>query len=714
MASTRNPSSPTCLHLRFGQRCRVSTSVSRKILSRPSSCRALPAFAIKSEERGRKKEELWIGSNGLPDSFAGWYEPGDGGGDSRRNNGFRGTLVAGVAGLLLAGGVAFAALSLSTRSAYGSKQELEPLKIEQEVLLSSYDNPEADRVENPTELPTNGTSKTSDCCSENETALQIPPGKVLVPPVVDQAQVQALAALQVLKVIEPDAQPCDLCTRREYARWLVKASSALSRNTISKVYPAMYIENVTELAFDDITPEDPDFPCIQGLAEAGLISSKLSGSKTNSSISGQCDSILFSPERPLSRQDLVSWKITLEKTQLPEVDKKSLYQCSGYIDIDQINPDTWPALVSDLSAGEQSITALAFGYTRLFLPDKLVTKAQAAVALSTGDAAEVVSEELARIEAETLAEAAVNANSGLVAQIGKDLNASFEKELAKEREKMEALKKLAEVVRIELEELRKERAEENNALVRGQAAVRSEKEALLKLRHEVEKQSQSLMSNKIEISFEKEMILKLQKEAENENQIIVQLQYELEVERKALSMARAWAEEEAKRARVQARALKEVRDHWELQGINVIVDGGLRHDASTGVTWLTVGKESPFDEAINISESLLEKLKSLVAQIKVRSFAVIENAQIKVRSSAVIEKIIQNIHSLISVLKKWAAEMTDHSLKIWVYAISKTRRSIDELQSSVCAFGPTFGDRAKRVAEDCRQGMVKIPPRFKK
>lgn len=30
------------------------------------------------------------------------------------------------------------------------------------------------------------------------------------------------------------------------------------------MYPAMYIENVTELAFDDITPEDPDFPSIQG------------------------------------------------------------------------------------------------------------------------------------------------------------------------------------------------------------------------------------------------------------------------------------------------------------------------------------------------------------------------------------------------------------------------------------------------------------------
>ncbi|GFZ09043.1 hypothetical protein Acr_20g0008510 [Actinidia rufa] len=40
----------------------------------------------------------------------------------------------------------------------------------------------------------------------------------------------------------------------------------------------MYRENVTELAFDDITPENPDFSSIQGLAEVGLIASKLSRS----------------------------------------------------------------------------------------------------------------------------------------------------------------------------------------------------------------------------------------------------------------------------------------------------------------------------------------------------------------------------------------------------------------------------------------------------
>uniref|UniRef100_A0A804Q518 ACT domain-containing protein ACR9 n=1 Tax=Zea mays TaxID=4577 RepID=A0A804Q518_MAIZE len=82
--------------------------------------------------------------------------------------------------------------------------------------------------------------------------------------------------------------------------------------------------------------------------------------------------------------------------------------------------------------------------------------------------------------------------------------------------------------------------------------------------------------------------------------------YELEVERKALSMARAWAEEEAKKAREHARALEEARNQWERQGIRVVVEGELKDDASAGVTWANAGKEHAVDESINRAEALLE------------------------------------------------------------------------------------------------------------
>ncbi|XVE64238.1 hypothetical protein DITRI_Ditri07aG0085200 [Diplodiscus trichospermus] len=528
-------------------------------------------------------------------------------------------------------------------------------------------------------------------------ALQVHPGKVMVPAVVDQVQGQALAALKVLKVIEADAQPSDLCTRREYARWLLSASSALSRSSVSKVYPAMYIENVTELAFDDITPEDPDFSSIQGLAEAGLISSKLSNQNLHND---NLAPFYFFPESPLSRQDLVSWKMALDKRQFPEADQKILYQLSGFIDIDKINPDAWPAIVADLSAGEQGIIALAFGCTRLFQPNKPVTKAQAAVALATGEASDLVSEELARIEAESVAENAVSAHNALVAEVEKDISASFEKELLMEREKIDAVKQMAEDAKHELERLRAEREDENISLMKNRAAIDSEMEILSRLRREVEEQLETLMSDKIEISYEKERISKLRKETEDESQEIVRLQHELEVERKALSMARAWAEDEAKRAGELAKALEEARDRWERNGIKVVVDNDLREESVGGVTWANVQKQVAVEGTISRGETLVGKLKALASEVKGKS-------------RDLIEKIILRIQYLISVLKEWASKAGKKAEELKDRTLSKARGSAQELQQSTVGFSSALKESAKRVAGDCREGVEKLSQRFR-
>ncbi|KAJ9679453.1 hypothetical protein PVL29_021398 [Vitis rotundifolia] len=532
-------------------------------------------------------------------------------------------------------------------------------------------------------------------------SLKVLPGQVVVPAVVDQVQGQALAALQVLKVIEPDVQPSDLCTRREFARWLVSASSVLSRNTVSKVYPAMYIDNITELAFDDITPEDPDFSSIQGLAEAGLISSKLSRRDLLSFSDEEDQSpFYFSPDSPLSRQDLVSWKMALEKRQLPETEKKVLYQVSGFIDIDNINPDAWPALVADASAGEQGIIALAFGYTRLFQPNKPVTKAQAAIALATGESSDIVSEELARIEAEAMAEKAVAEHSALVDQVEKELNASFEKELSLEREKIDAMEKLAEEARQELEKLRAERNEDNISLIKERAAIESEMEVLIRLRHEVEEQLQSFMSNKVEIAYEKERISKLRKEAESENQEIARLQYELEVERKALSMARAWAEDEAKRAREQAKALEEARDRWEKHGIKVVVDNELREEASAEVTWLDTAKQFSVDGTVIRAENLVDKLNAMGSDLRGKSKDVIDN-------------IVQKIIHLISILRELASKVGTQVTELKDAAVVKAGGSIQELQQNTAEFGLVIKEGTKRVVGDCREGVEKLTQKFK-
>ncbi|XP_044468282.1 uncharacterized protein LOC123197868 isoform X2 [Mangifera indica] len=554
--------------------------------------------------------------------------------------------------------------------------------------ISSYSVPTTRSSFSPTGIP---------APSVVSAALQVLPGKVLVPAVVDQVQGQALAALQVLKIIEADAQPTDLCTRREYARWLVSASSALSRNTVSKVYPAMYIDNVTELAYDDITPEDPDFSSIQGLAEAGLISSKLSQRDLFNEDPGP---LCFSPESPLSRQDLVSWKMALEKRKLPEVDREVLQQVSGFIDIDKINPDAWPALVADLSAGEHGIIALAFGCTRLFQPNKPVTKAQAAVALAIGEASDIVSDELARIEAESAAENVVSAHNALVAEVEKDINVSFEKELSMEREKIDLMQKMAEEARQELERLKSEREEDRIALMKERAAIESEMETLSKLRHEVEEQVESLMGNKVEISYEKERINKLRKEAEIKNQEIARLQYELEVERKALSMARGWAEDEAKRVREQVKALEEARDRWEKHGIKVVVDDDLREESAGGVTWHNAGEQLSVEGSVNRAQSLVDKLRGMANEVRGKS-------------EEIIDKIIQKILLFISVVKDWASKTKTRAEELKDATILKARGSVNELQQSTAEFKSAVTESAKRIAGDCREGVEKLTQRFK-
>ncbi|CAM8997850.1 unnamed protein product [Rhodiola kirilowii] len=531
-------------------------------------------------------------------------------------------------------------------------------------------------------------------------ALQVPLGKIVVPAFVDQVQSQAFTALQVLKIIEADAQPGNLCTRREFARWLVSASSVLSRSTISKVYPAMYIENVTELAFDDVTPEDPDFPSIQGLAEAGLIASKLSRGDMLSS--GEDEGpLVFSPESLLSREALVSWKIALQTRNLPEADRKTLYQASGFVDIDRINPAVWPALVADLTSGDQAIVPLAFGYTRLFQPAKPVTKAQAAIALAIGESSDVVNEELARIEAESMAENAVAAHSELVAQVEKDLNDSFEKKLLYEREMISAVEKMAEEAKQELEKIRHQREEDQLSLTKEKAAAELEMEVLSKLKREVDAQLYDILSNKVEISYEKERIVALRKEVEAENQEIVRLQYELEIERKALSMARTWAEDEAKKAREQAKALEEARERWERQGLRIVVDDDLRQDAVGDSTWVNAGNTVSVKDTSSRAEILVGKLKTMADNVSGRTRIII---------TMIIEKIVK----LISALKEKASNIGKQSEELKEVTILKARETTKVLQRSTAEFTYNVTEAAKGVAKDCKGGVENLTQRFKK
>ena len=201
-------------------------------------------------------------------------------------------------------------------------------------------------------------------------------------PVEVQRYIQDLSALGVLTISPSQSkansnpattqfEPSKPITRREYARWLVAANNAIYANNPAKQIRAA--AETTQPAFSDVSKNYPDFSVIQGLAEAGLIPSPLSGDATE---------VLFRPDAPLTREQLILWKLPLDTRQaLPTASIEAVKQTWGFQDVGKIDPKALRAVLADFQNGEQSNIRRVFGYTTLFQPKKVVNRAEAAAVL---------------------------------------------------------------------------------------------------------------------------------------------------------------------------------------------------------------------------------------------------------------------------------------------------------------------------------------------
>ena len=160
-------------------------------------------------------------------------------------------------------------------------------------------------------------------------------------------------------------------SRREYVRWLVEANNLIySNQPARKVRLAAATDKA---AFQDISSADPDFGAIQGLANAGVIPSPLSGDSTN---------VLFRPDAPLTREEMILWKVPMDLRQaLPSTSIDTIQQTWGFQDTTKIDPKAMRAVLADYQNGDLSNIRRAFGYTTLFQPKKSVSRAEAASVL---------------------------------------------------------------------------------------------------------------------------------------------------------------------------------------------------------------------------------------------------------------------------------------------------------------------------------------------
>ncbi|CAI5981618.1 unnamed protein product [Closterium sp. NIES-65] len=179
--------------------------------------------------------------------------------------------------------------------------------------------------------------------------------RVVVAPHVNPEHARMLEGLKELQVIDADVAPAGICTRREFATWLMAFSEKLSASPTDRVYPAMFIEGISEQAYADVAPDDQDFAAIQGLAEAGILPSLLgrkdeAGGAAAGEGAGEGEA-LFRPDSPLTRQDLLTWRFALEYSHLPPPDLAALRHTCGLIDAARISPAAQRAAAAALTFG---------------------------------------------------------------------------------------------------------------------------------------------------------------------------------------------------------------------------------------------------------------------------------------------------------------------------------------------------------------------------
>lgn len=165
--------------------------------------------------------------------------------------------------------------------------------------------------------------------------------------------------------------PNEPITRATFARWLFQAhNKCYSNRAGEQIRP---VSKADPPAFEDISESDPNFPIIQGLAEAGLIPSRLGEQNSQSQ---------FRPNAELTRETLLQWKVPLDtRGPLPSADMEKLKETWNFQDAEKINKDALSAIVADHAHGEHSNLRRVYGYTQLLQPQKPVTRAQAAAAL---------------------------------------------------------------------------------------------------------------------------------------------------------------------------------------------------------------------------------------------------------------------------------------------------------------------------------------------
>ncbi|XP_068637966.1 uncharacterized protein [Aristolochia californica] len=383
--------------------------------------------------------------------------------------------------------------------------------------------------------------------------------RVVIPAVTDTNQQEALCVLKKLKVIEDDVKPDELCTRREYARWLVKTNSFLERSSKHHLAPSMLLTGSIIMAFDDVSVTDPDFWCIQALAEAGILTSKLT---TNSPCLDHQQKVNFFPESFISRLDLLNWKVQLEYPRSPEMSQKKV----EFIDVGALNMDVPVELFVDMLTADRSIINKVFGRTRRLQPYKPVTKAQTAVALSCGRMMDLIQTAISRLEAESLAkQVETELIKSEILQRG-EIQSFWEEKLNEEKDHELKVEREYLVAAHDLEKEKLDQDKSQPDFLCEQAALHCRQQLLVRTKEEVQEMYERLKCEKANLESEQRSVVELLKDLRTRQDGLDDAKAVLGAEKEALRILREWIEDEAKEIRARAKIFENAAQRWKWGG----------------------------------------------------------------------------------------------------------------------------------------------------
>ncbi|MCL7041426.1 hypothetical protein MKW94_001789 [Papaver nudicaule] len=517
--------------------------------------RKLRLFASVSETKLEEPASWLPSESNANDGFGGWAIIQTANDQDKKKKGFPSFLLVGVGAsvaILLATVSYFSFSKKGFRVQFSSPQgRVSQSTSLQEVAVSNVSNVESTVKDSSSE-------SIAHIANDHVSASIEKLHRLVIPAAVDSTQQEAILLLKKLKIVEDDIKAHELCTRREYARWLVKANSVLERNPKNRISASMLLAGSLVEAFDDVSLEDPDYWSIQALAEAGLVQSKLSIKSSD-----QNKSVNYFPESFISRFDLLNWKAQLDHSSIPGIEEKMSRKKVNLMDVKAISDDASVALFMDLEAGDNSVLRKVFGQSRRFQPDKPATVAQAAVALTSGRMASAIVTLLSRMEAEDLSR---NVEMEVIRTdllMRGDIQSFWDVKMDEVKAcAMEAATHFQTAL-LNLEQEKNLQDKFQGEYLKEKAALDCQRQLLLCLKVEVSEMSERLESEKTSFLAEQKDLEIISNDVKAKQEEIIEVKSILEAEIEALRILRSWVEDEARRNQARAQVLEQVGKRWK-------------------------------------------------------------------------------------------------------------------------------------------------------